>query len=104
MDIGRIPEIEQAKVNYNLKTEIVQASQESNIINPDEEYKDLKKDLYNYNEVVLDNRQFGYDDEAEQLYIKIQKGNEEITYPSEEMLKLKAFMMNKAEEKYTNNL
>lgn len=104
MDIGRITEIDQSKVNYNIKTEKVQASEESNIINPDDEYKDLKKDLNDYNEVVLDNRKFGYDEEAETLYVKIQKGNDEISYPSEEMLKLKAYMLNKAEEKYLNNL
>lgn len=94
MEIGRIPEIDTAKANHEIKVQKVQETDQKNKIVPDEKYKNAKtNDLSDrLNEVVLDNIKFGYNKESKDFFIKVTRGEAEYKYPTEDMMKVKAHL------------
>lgn len=94
MEIGRLPEIDNAKSNTEIKINKVQETDEKNKIIPDEKYKNAKTNevAESLNEVVLDNVKFGYNKESKDFFIKVSRGEAEYKYPTEDMMKVKAHL------------
>jgi len=94
MEIGRLPEIDNAKNNHEIKIQKVQETDEKNKIVPDEQYKNAKTNepIENLNEVVLDNIKFGYNKQTQDFFVKVTRGDAEYKYPTEDMMKIKAHL------------
>ena len=68
--------------------------QDVNYVYPDEKYKNLlTKDIPDNNETILDNVKFGFNEETNEFFVRITKGNQEYQYPTEDMFKLKKSLM-----------
>ncbi len=100
MQIGRMAEIDNAQQNHSQKVEKVNEVTDDNKIISDEEYK---KTLGSSNEtekieVMLDNVKFGFNKDSRDFFVKITKGNSEFKYPTEDMMKVKAFLLQELNE------
>lgn len=95
MEIGRLPEIDNAKANQVLKVEKVPEADPNAKIVPDEKYKNnqAKEPIENQNEVVLDNIKFGYNKSSKDFFVKVTRGDAEYKFPTEDMMKMKAHLM-----------
>jgi uncharacterized FlaG/YvyC family protein len=95
MELGRMPEIDNAKANHVQKLEKVKETDNDSKIVPDEKYKNasVKEDTAEVNEVILDNIQFGYNKKSQDFYIKVTRGDSEYRFPTEDMMKMKAFLL-----------
>jgi uncharacterized FlaG/YvyC family protein len=92
MQIGRLEEIEQSQINHIEKISKVQEIDEHAKVNPDDQYKNqqpLEQDLRK-NEIILDNVKFGYDKEAQEFFVRVEKNGIAYQFPTEEIIKLKA--------------
>ena len=99
MEIGRIAEIENSKVNNSEKTQ--------KVINVDEKNKVIQEDKYkkalgsgekkNKNEIILDNVRFGYNKSSKDFFVKITRGDAEFKYPTEDIMKVKAYILQELE-------
>lgn len=100
MELGRIPEIDNAQQNHIQKLEKVKEVDDDNKIVPDEKYKEAssKEAKTDLNEVILDNVRFGYNKESQDFYVKVTRGEAEYKFPTEEMMKIKAFLMESIEK------
>lgn len=101
MEIGRIPEIENAKINNIEKVKQVSGVEDKHQVIQNDEYKKKlsKSDTEELNEVILDNVKFGYNTETKDFFVKVKRGNVEHKYPTEDMMKVKAFLQEQLEEK-----
>lgn len=95
MEIGRISDIDNAQTNHVSKVEKVQEVDKKTEVIDDEKYK--KNESKNYieetNEVILDNVKFGYNKQSKDFFVKILRGDAEYKYPTEDMMKVKAFLL-----------
>ncbi|WP_419769148.1 MAG: flagellin [Candidatus Marinarcus sp.] len=100
MDIGRIPEIDQAKVNAIAKTQKVQETNEDQKVDPNEQHKNNTTNpiTTESNEVILDNVRFGYNKSSQDFFVKVTRGNVENKYPTEDMMRIKAQLLAAMEE------
>lgn len=100
MEIGRIPEIDNSQRQHIDKLEKVKEVDNENRIVPDEKYKNAssKDQPEDVNEVILDNVQFGYNKESHDFYVKVTRGEAEYKFPTEDMMKMKAFLMETLEQ------
>jgi hypothetical protein len=90
MEIGRIAEIENSKVNNSEKTQ--------KVINVDEKNKVIQEDEYaDKNEIILDNVRFGYNKSSKDFFVKITRGDAEFKYPTEDIMKVKAYILQELE-------
>ncbi len=119
MEYGLIPTIDQYSDNNQLLIQQVQPSNEiasaklregedakqiakANFLKP-EETKDTKQvdpqTVSKYQEVVLTNLSFGFNDKSKDFYVKVVRGEMETQYPTDEMMRLKAYFIaqNKAQ-------
>jgi hypothetical protein len=105
MEIGRVPEIDVAKANHEIKIQKVQEVDEKDRIVPDEKYKNVKQNepTEQLNEVVLDNVKFGYNKESQDFFVKVTRGDAEFKYPTEDMMKVKAHLNDLVEDLNKNN-
>jgi len=105
MEIGRVPEIDVAKANHEIKIQKVQELDEKDRIVPDEKYKNVKQNepTEQLNEVVLDNVKFGYNKESQDFFVKVTRGDAEFKYPTEDMMKVKAHLNDLVEDLNKNN-
>ena len=102
MQIGNIVNIDNAKQNLIEKNQVVQeAKTESKIIDKDEYRKGNIKEMSDKNEVILDNIMFGYNRESKDFFVKKTRGDIERKFPTEDMMKLKAYLL---EELDRNNI
>jgi uncharacterized FlaG/YvyC family protein len=94
MEVGRLPEIDMAKANHEIKIKKVPEVDEKNRIIPDEKYKNAKTNeaTNTINEVVIDNVKFGYNRESKDFFVKVTRGNSEFKYPTEDMMRVKAHL------------
>lgn len=95
MEIGRVAEIDNAKVNNLQKLEKVSNVDEKNKVIQDDQYK---KSLgtqapNNANEVLLDNVTFGYNKNSKDFFVKVTRGESVYKYPTEDMMKVKALLL-----------
>lgn len=99
MQIGIIPNIDNAKENVVEKNQKVKSISEETRVIQDEEYKDsLAEENAQKNEVILDNIRFGYNKKSKDFFVKIIRGDIEMKYPTEDMMKLKAFLLDEFEK------
>lgn len=100
MEIGRIAEIEKAQSNNVEKIQKVQEVDEKYKVDPNEQYKnqtrgEIKVDP---NEVILDNVKFGFNKKSQDFFVKIIRGDMEYKYPSDQMMKMKAYLLESMKE------
>lgn len=98
MQIGRVPEIDNAKENVLEKAQKIQnIKTETKVINEDEYKKTLTKETPNINEIILDNITFGYNKASKDFFVKVTRGDIERKFPTEDMMKLKAYLLEELE-------
>ncbi|MCB9097485.1 MAG: flagellin [Arcobacter sp.] len=101
MEIGRVAEIDNAKLNNIEKAQKVsELDQKNKVIQQDEYKKALGNDTSAAkNEVILDNVRFGYNKNSRDFFVKVTRGEAEYKYPTEDMMKVKAFLLQELEQK-----
>ncbi|WP_428023138.1 flagellin [Arcobacter sp.] len=115
MEFGPIPALNEFQINSARKFEVVNEIDPSKKIDNDAEPKEVlavqkdkieefkksevkKGDFSTYNEVTLTNLSFGYNDESKDFFIKVKRGDFEAQYPTDEMMRLKAFILSANEK------
>ncbi len=101
MEIGRIADIDNAQVNNIEKVQKVNNVDDKNKVIQDDEYKKTlgNEQILAKNEVILDNVKFGYNKNSKDFFIKITRAEAEYKYPTEDMMKVKAFILQELENR-----
>ena len=113
MQYGMLPKIDQFTDNKILEVKKIQPSNKSSEITTDEAIKKVEQEgiskekevsetkkvedkvrTPNKFEVVLSNTNFGYNSSSKDFYVKVERGNVENQYPTEQMMKMKAYIQN----------
>lgn len=99
MEIGRIAEIDNSKINNLEKIQKVNNVDEKNKVIQEDEYKKAlgSKDNTEKNEIILDNVKFGYNKSSKDFFVKVTRGDAEYKYPTEDMMKVKAYILQELE-------
>jgi hypothetical protein len=100
MEIGRVAEIDNAKVNNVEKVQKISNVDEQNKVIKEDEYKKAygPESTPDKNEVILDNVRFGYNKSSKDFFVKVTRGEAEYKYPTEDMMKVKAFILQEIEQ------
>ena len=95
MEIGRIPEIDQAQANQVEKVQTVKELNDNQKVIQDDQYKNVQGNPQEIetNEVILDNVKFGYNKNSQDFFVKITRGETEYKYPTEDMMRVKAHLL-----------
>lgn len=114
MEFGLIPNLEQFQFNSQKHVQIVNESKASLAVKDDDKLQEvaghdqdvigeiretqkkeaLKKPSFEgYNEFVLTNINFGYNDQSKDFFVKAVRGEAENQYPTDDMMKLRAYLM-----------
>ena len=117
MEYGLIPRINQYAENNQIQIQQIQPSNEIAQLNNGNETKSLKSETYvkdveeipsektsqvkevsaqkvaQYQEVELTNLNFGYNESSHDFYVKAVRGESQSQYPTDEMMKLKAYFI-----------
>ena len=101
MEIGRVAEIDNAKQNNVEKSQKVNNLESKQKVIQEDEYKKNQGQQYvtDKNEVILDNIKFGYNRNSKDFFVKVTRGEAEYKYPTEDMMKVKAFLLQEMEQK-----
>ena len=103
MEIGRIAEMDNSKLNNLEKMQKISNVDEKNKVIQEDEYKKvLGKDISDKNEVILDNVRFGYNKSSKDFFVKVTRGEAEYKYPTEDMMKVKAYILQELESSINN--
>ena len=99
MEIGRTAEIDNSRLNNVEKMQKVAEVDDKNKVIKDDEYKKAlgTKDNSDKNEVILDNVRFGYNKNSKDFFVKVTRGEAEYKYPTEDMMKVKAYILQELE-------
>ena len=99
MELGRIAEIDNAQVNNIEKVQKVNTVDDKNQVKSNDEYKKAvgSEQIIDKNEVILDNVKFGYNKSSQDFFVKVTRGDAELKYPTEDMMKVKAFILQELE-------
>lgn len=111
MEYGLVANIDQFSDNKLLQAQQVQAINTSSQLNQDTKLKEIQKQEFiasdsvanvekttsetikqNY-EVVITNTNFGFNDSSKDFFVKATRGSAENQYPTEDMMKLKTYLM-----------
>ena len=105
MEIGRIPNIEQSQANNVEKIQKVNEVDNDNKIMSNEQYKNVKPNeiIEEPNEVILDNVKFGFNKSSQDFFVKVTRGEAEYKFPTEDMMKLKAHLLEAIKAEQNNN-
>jgi hypothetical protein len=100
MEIGRVAEIDNAKLNNVEKVQKISNVDEQNKVIKEDEYKKAfgPESVSDKNEVILDNIRFGYNKNSKDFFVKVTRGEAEYKYPTEDMMKVKAFILQELEQ------
>ncbi|RXJ89065.1 hypothetical protein CRV01_10630 [Arcobacter sp. CECT 8983] len=117
MEYGLIPKIDQAAENNQILIQQVQPSNEIaklkeghepkevileklSKVKENEEVSSIKEEVNAtpYQEVVLTNLNFGFNNKSKDFYVKAIRGEAENQYPTDEMMRLKAYLISQAKE------
>ncbi|QEZ88550.1 hypothetical protein [Aliarcobacter cibarius] len=99
MQIGKIPDIDNAKENVIQKNQkLSETKEESKLIDKDEYKKALSTNVANKSEVIIDNITFGYNKESKDFFVKVTRGDVELKFPTEDMMRLKAYLLEELEK------
>lgn len=95
MELGRLPEIDNAQLNQVKKSEKIKEVDNNQKVVADEQYKNANKEpeISEVNEVILDNIRFGYNKSSKDFFVKVTRGEAEYRFPTEDMMKMKAFIL-----------
>ena len=101
MEIGRVTDIDNAKLNNIEKVQKINNVDDKNKVIQDDEYKKTlgSEQVLAKNEVMLDNVKFGYNKSSKDFFIKITRAEAEYKYPTEDMMKVKAFILQELENR-----
>ena len=99
MQVGRVAVVDNAKTNNVEKNEkITNLNEKSKVIQEDEYKKTLGSQTgSDKNEVILDNVRFGYNKDSRDFFVKITRGEAEYKYTTEDMMKVKAYILQELE-------
>ena len=100
MQVGRVAVVDNAKTNNVEKNEkITNLNEKSKVIQEDEYKKTLGSQTgSDKNEVILDNVRFGYNKDSRDFFVKITRGEAEYKYPTEDTMKVKAYVLQELEQ------
>ena len=100
MEIGRIPEIDQAQANHIEKIKSVKEVDDKQKVIQDDKYKKVQGSApeIDSNEVILDNIRFGYNKNSRDFFVKVTRGDAEYKYPTEDMMRVKAHLLHELEK------
>lgn len=112
MELGIIPKIDQFKDNKAIEMQQVKSTSQSAVIKDKNSLEEIQKEalvkakksseaqeiknevLQNSKyEVVISNTNFGYNNSSKDFYVKVERGNVENQYPTEEMMRAKAYLL-----------
>lgn len=110
MEFGLIPQLDEFSFNSQQETQIVNASKESREVLEQPDIKEVIKEKFQkgldetsklqqssntptYSEFVLTNLNFGFNNESRDFFVKAIRGDIENQYPTDEMMRLKAYLM-----------
>ncbi len=85
---------------FNLeKIQKVSNVDEKNKVIQEDEYKKAlgSTDNAEKNEIILDNVKFGYNKSSKDFFVKVTRGDAEYKYPTEDMMKVKAYILQELE-------
>lgn len=99
MEIGRVAEIDNSRLNNVEKMQKVSNVDEKTKVIQEDEYKKAlgSKGIEDKNEVILDNVKFGYNKSSKDFFVKVTRGEAEYKYPTEDMMKVKAYILQELE-------
>ena len=100
MQLGRLEEMDQSRINHTAKISKVQSVGDENRIKPDEQYKNVQDSPNKLasNEVILDNVKFGFNSETKDFFVRISKDGFEYQYPTEQIMRLKEHLKEDVEK------
>ncbi len=100
MELGRIAEIDNAKTNHVEKVKSIKEIDNRHKLVDQEQYKKVQGDVKDIekNEVILDNVRFGYNQSSKDFFVKVTRGDTEYRYPTEEMMRVKAYLLSEIEK------
>ncbi len=100
MELGRIAEIDNAQANHVEKIKSVKEVDDKQKVVEDEQYKKAQGSAQEIdtNEVLLDNVRFGYNKSSKDFFVKVTRGDAEYKYPTEDMMRVKAHLLNELEK------
>lgn len=100
MEIARVEVMDQSKVNHVEKIQKVQETDKKDKVDPNEQHKNAKTNeiIKEANEVILDNVKFGYNKSSQDFFVKVTRGDAEYKYPTEDMMKMKAQLLQLMEQ------
>ena len=111
MEVGVVPRIDQYKDNKNIQMQQVKSSSDSASISSEKNLEQIQQEsiskakkneateqvkvdtakVASRYESLISNINFGYNRESKDFYIKVERGNVENQYPTEEMMRVKAY-------------
>lgn len=99
MEIGRVAEMDNSKLNNLEKIQKVSNVDEKSKVIQEDQYKKAlgTQDITDKNEVILDNVKFGYNKSSKDFFVKITRGDAEYKYPTEDIMKVKAYVLQELE-------
>ena len=115
MEYGLIPKLDQFRDNQALEIQKIQATKETSKITNEKELSVLQEELLKADkigkvqeigetfsipkyEVKLANYNFSFNDKSHDFVVKVSRGVSENQYPTEDMMRLKAYLMSMAEK------
>jgi len=94
MQLNRLEMIDQSQVEHVAKISKIEEAEAKTKVDPEEQYKNAQsKVVEKENDVILDNVKFGYNEETNEFFVRIQRGDTEYQFPTEDMFKLKKNLM-----------
>jgi hypothetical protein len=104
MQLGRLEEMDQSRINHTEKISKVQNVGEENKLKPDEKYKNVQESQNKIieNEVILDNVKFGFNSTTKDFFVRISKDGLEYQFPTEQIMRLKEHLKDELENKLNN--
>jgi hypothetical protein len=100
MQLGRLEEMDQARVNYVEKVNKVQNINEHDKVLPEDRYKNLKENnnKISANEIMLDNVKFGFNKKTQEFFVRVSKEGLEYQFPTEQIMRLKEHLKEDLEQ------
>lgn len=121
MEYGLIPTINQYADNKQILIQQVEPLNSISKLKNSDESKEIEKekflksqdvtatkkvdvsDIVRYQEVSLTNLNFGFNDSSQDFYVRAIRGESKNQYPTDDMMKLKAFFIAEAKAELENN-
>jgi len=115
MEYGLIPNIDQFRDNKAVEIEQVNASSGTSALGERNKLQDVQKEEFlkakegsevqkasietatPQFEYTLTNTNFGFNNSSQDFFVRAQRGNAENQYPTEDMMRLKAFILNQTQ-------